>query len=152
MAETVTVDGLEIPVGDIGHSDLREWVGDVPDGFDVDRVYRWDGRLVGDLRRGDRVIEVHYQEDEASGEISLEAHEITTPSSVDEAEEVLWTRPDRAGRELAALVDLGLSPAEALDYWMVEQGDQTATEWSEQRGTSHQAVSENVRKARNKLD
>jgi len=53
--------------------------------------------------------------------------------------------------DLSKLVERGLSPAEAMDYWAVETQGSTATDWAEKRGTSHQAVSENVRKAEEKL-
>lgn len=56
-----------------------------------------------------------------------------------------------AQEELATLVRDGLSAAEALDYWMVEMRGWTAVGWAEERGTSHQAVSKNVRGASKKL-
>lgn len=54
-------------------------------------------------------------------------------------------------KDFLDLVDEGLSPAEALDYWMAEVRNHSQTEWADKRGKSQQAVSKNVRKARRKL-
>lgn len=53
---------------------------------------------------------------------------------------------------LAVLVAQGLSPAEALDWFATEERSWSQSEWGEWRGKSQQAVSENVAKARDKLD
>lgn len=49
------------------------------------------------------------------------------------------------------LLSRGLSPAEAVDYHAVENRGLTQTEWAKRRGVSQEAVSKNVRKAREKL-
>ena len=53
---------------------------------------------------------------------------------------------------LAGLVRRGCSAAEALDYYMAELGPYTQTDWAEERGISQQSVSENIAKAREKMD
>jgi hypothetical protein len=45
----------------------------------------------------------------------------------------------------------GLSPAEMLDYWMVEQQGWTPRKWSNERQIGAEAVRKNVRQAREKL-
>lgn len=65
--------------------------------------------------------------------------------------EEVWTLPDKEESEITMLVEQDLSAAEALDFWMVEMRGLSATEVGKRRGVSHQAVSENVRKARDKL-
>jgi len=153
MAEMVNVEGREIPVTNINRSDLREYHGRIPSKVSVDRVYRFEGQLIGDthLPNG-TLVEVHYKVDKESGDPYMDAVEITNPSAVDPAEEVLWERKGRAEKELSMLVaDGGLSAAEAVDYWMVDVRGRSASNWSESRHTSPQAISENVRKARTKL-
>ena len=49
------------------------------------------------------------------------------------------------------LIGSGLSPAEALDYWMVEFRKNTQDEWAETRGRTQQAISKNIAAARDKL-
>lgn len=63
----------------------------------------------------------------------------------------VWERSGTGEKELSQLTEGGLSAAEALDFWMCHYHKQSATEWSEHRGVSPQAVSENVRNAREKL-
>lgn len=46
----------------------------------------------------------------------------------------------------------GAERYEAIDYYAVEDEGLTQTEWAKRRGASQQAVSENVAKAREKLD
>lgn len=50
-----------------------------------------------------------------------------------------------------SLVAHGLSAAEALDYYLVEVRDLPMVQVATERGTTHQAVSKNVRQARDKL-
>jgi len=50
------------------------------------------------------------------------------------------------------LVEQGLSPAEALDYWMVDVRHHPQNEWAEMRGKTVQAISKNVGNAREKID
>jgi hypothetical protein len=55
--------------------------------------------------------------------------------------------------EMAELIGAGLSPAEAVDYYAVEEQGLTQTEWAQTRGLDgHQSVSRNVNKAREKLE
>lgn len=56
------------------------------------------------------------------------------------------------GEELVAMVRRGCSPAEALDYHMTKERGFSQTEWAGQRGITPQTVSENVSKAKAKLD
>lgn len=46
----------------------------------------------------------------------------------------------------------GLARYEAIDYYAVEIEGLTQTEWADRRGAAQQSVSENVSKAREKLD
>lgn len=48
---------------------------------------------------------------------------------------------------LTTLVSAGLSPTQALDYWMVEIRDKHLPRWAEIRGTSPQAIRDNINKA-----
>jgi len=50
------------------------------------------------------------------------------------------------------LLALGLSTSVALDYVNTVEGDYTQTQWSTIRGVDQSTVSENVSKARRKLD
>ncbi|APX98724.1 hypothetical protein [Natronorubrum daqingense] len=50
--------------------------------------------------------------------------------------------------ELTELLESGLSPAEAIDYYAVEERGRTQSEWSEARGCSQQSVSKNVNQAK----
>lgn len=49
------------------------------------------------------------------------------------------------------LLKEGLSAAEAVDYYAVEECGYSQLEWAETRGTSQQAVSKNIRQAKEKL-
>lgn len=70
--------------------------------------------------------------------------------------ELLEPLRDRADRDqrraLESLIERGLSPTQALDYYMVELGDHTATSWSDVRDCSTQAIWESVERARTDLD
>lgn len=54
--------------------------------------------------------------------------------------------------ELTRLIRAGLSPAEALDFYMVEEGPHTQTSWAKLRGIGQGVVSENISKAKKELD
>ena len=49
------------------------------------------------------------------------------------------------------LIRDGLSPSEAVDYHMTVENDFTQRKWAKERGRSQQAISDNVRKAKEKL-
>jgi hypothetical protein len=49
------------------------------------------------------------------------------------------------------LIGEGLSPAEALDYWVVEIMNESQTEWAKEREKTRQAISKNVQSAKSKL-
>lgn len=53
---------------------------------------------------------------------------------------------------LTNLIRAGLSPTQAIDYWMVERREKYLPYWAELRGTSGQAIRENIKKARNKIE
>lgn len=64
-----------------------------------------------------------------------------------------------AVEEIAALLDRGLSPSQALDYYATESEGALAThggysqgKWSDRRDRSQQAISDSVRKARETLE
>lgn len=62
------------------------------------------------------------------------------------------TAPGRdAEADLTWLIKEGLSPAEALDYWMVEIMNKTQTQWADERGRSRQAISKNINDAKSVL-
>lgn len=50
------------------------------------------------------------------------------------------------------LVEYGLTPAEAVDYYAVEEVGMSQSEWARRKGKEQPGVSENVSKARAKLD
>ena len=59
--------------------------------------------------------------------------------------------------ELVPLLEAGLSPSQALDYWAAEDTEEThgaftQKEWAEIRGVSRQAVGANAGNARDVLD
>jgi hypothetical protein len=49
------------------------------------------------------------------------------------------------------LIEAGASPAEALDYYMVEIRDLTEAAWAEERGVDQSTVGANVRQAKYEL-
>ena len=53
---------------------------------------------------------------------------------------------------IESLIVSGLSPSEAIDYWAVETCEYTQTEWAKQRSVGQGSVSENISKARKKLN
>jgi hypothetical protein len=53
---------------------------------------------------------------------------------------------------LTTLIKAGLSPTQAIDYWMVERRKKYLPYWAELRGTSGQAIRENIKKAKNKIE
>jgi hypothetical protein len=54
--------------------------------------------------------------------------------------------------DLMRLIRGGCSPSEAVDYLIVEERGWTQSAWAEVRGIGQQSVSENVAKARDKLN
>ncbi|MBX0296674.1 hypothetical protein [Haloarcula nitratireducens] len=60
-------------------------------------------------------------------------------------DEALGRNPEM---DFVQLVSEGLSPAEALDYWMVEVRGRSQAEWAKERGKTPQAVSKNVNNAK----
>lgn len=54
--------------------------------------------------------------------------------------------------EFGSLCSVGLTPAEALDYWVIEQQDWTPNTWSESRRVGPEAIRKNCRQAREKLN
>lgn len=54
--------------------------------------------------------------------------------------------------DVVDLVESGLSPAEAIDYHAVVEVGMTQTDWAEKRGIGQGSVSENVSKAKKKLE
>lgn len=57
-----------------------------------------------------------------------------------------------SARRVAELIDDGCSAAEAVDYLATVEASFTQTEWAVRRGTTQQAVSDNVAGARGVLD
>jgi hypothetical protein len=53
--------------------------------------------------------------------------------------------------EIDTLLEHGLSPAEALDYWMTDIQGVSEERWGVRRGRTRQAIDENVRTAHEKL-
>jgi hypothetical protein len=123
-----------------------DYRGDVPDAVDFDRVTLDGDSVHAETHLSDGSVVELYREG-VHGTWTMERFE----DSADPGFVEVWSRPGSEEREVTDLVNQGLSPAEALDFWMVEMHDARANAWAEERGTSHQAVSENVRKAREKL-
>lgn len=53
--------------------------------------------------------------------------------------------------DVLKLLEDGLSPAEAVDYYAVIVEGMTQTEWARKRGIAQGSVSENISKAQEKL-
>ena len=72
-----------------------------------------------------------------------------------EGETVRITVNTARGRDAEAdfkwLMSRGLSPAEAIDYWMVEIMNEKQSQWAEKRSKTRQAVSKNIQSAKSKL-
>lgn len=65
----------------------------------------------------------------------------------------IWIGAENSrNREYSLFLEAGLSPAELLDYLMVEEGEATTSSWAKTRQCSAQAISQNIKRARNKLD
>lgn len=54
-------------------------------------------------------------------------------------------------KDFRRLIQNGLSPAEALDYWMVEMRKETQSNWADVRDRSQQAISKNIQAAKDEL-
>lgn len=66
---------------------------------------------------------------------------------------VLYDAPGQdAEADLISFIEAGMSPAEALDYWMVENRQFSQVEWADIRDRSQQAISKNITGARENLD
>jgi hypothetical protein len=149
----VTVDGEDVYVPVTGvRKAAYDYRGDVPTRFDVSRVYLYDGVPHADavVDGGRTIVEVMPRRNRPHGAFELEAFDADTTPGVS-GDQIIWERPTAARDELATLVDEGLSPAQALDYWMCEIHDVTRQEWADRRGTTHQAVTDAVQKARRRL-
>jgi hypothetical protein len=142
MPDTITVDGREIRVENIDVSRWKTFNWNGRHKVDVDRVYYDDSELTGERFIGYQYLRLNYDQEVAR---------IVNPSGQDSADEVVWVRPDKAERELRTLTRRGLTPAEALDYWMVRVQRNSITGWAKARERSHQAISENVGKATEKV-
>jgi len=86
------------------------------------------------------------QDDEIQQHIHDDGSLLLSGLSV-EAEERLLDYFEPEG-ELTQLIRAGCSPAEALDYHMVEQEGWTQSAWADVRDIGQQSVSENIAKAR----
>lgn len=53
---------------------------------------------------------------------------------------------------LTELIKKGLSPTQALDYWMVEIQDKSVSNWAMQRDTSTQAIRQSVERATERIN
>jgi DNA-directed RNA polymerase specialized sigma24 family protein len=58
---------------------------------------------------------------------------------------------DDQERTVRQFIALGLSPPRAVDYYFVEVEGYSASEWADVRGTSPQAINQNVRRAKEDL-
>lgn len=54
--------------------------------------------------------------------------------------------------DIDILLKAGLTPPEILDYIYTEHMFHGPTDWAEKRGVSRQAISQNVKRAKNKLE
>jgi hypothetical protein len=123
-----------------------------------------------------RINDVYYHDDEGriqrddghstalwkligSGDIARlsedERDETTTETpfvwAVNEMEIEKYGAEDADRSRIHDLIRDGLTPSEAVDYHMTVESDFTQDEWSKERGRSQQAISDNVRKAKEKL-
>lgn len=141
---------IEVPVFDVQPSAFAEYEGDILRSVTFNRVFVWNGKLAAEAWLKDGTVIEMTETDIASGE--FRAAHITNPSGVDEADEELWRSPMKTEQELTMLTEQDLSAAEVLDFWATEMNGLSMSEWAKRRGVSHQAVSENRRKAREKIN
>lgn len=145
MTEYIEVNGTRFPVKDVHRDDVEFRSGSVPETFDLERVYVSEGNVRGDVALPDGgVLELTRRGDELEAIVMVDGVH-------DFAEELVWLNDENREEIPNHLLKQGLSAAETLDFWATEVQGYAVTEWAENRGTSHQAVSENVRKAREKL-
>lgn len=94
-SETVTVDGIECQVS-FSPLAVERLYGAVPEWVEVDRLFRYDDRIVGDRGRDDgSILEVSYHDDGTP--FSVHVIDASTKSDVDPAESLLWQRVEDGG-------------------------------------------------------
>lgn len=54
--------------------------------------------------------------------------------------------------ELERLVNIGLTPAEALDYYFLEEVEKKPNEWADVRGRKTESIRKNYRQGRSKIE
>lgn len=98
----------------------------------------------------DAVVHERERLPEESEHYNPGAIDATLASAEAKLNDAIEDRPIDEG--LVALLRRGCSPAEAIDYYAVEQRGLSQTDWADERGTSQQAISKNVAAARDELD
>jgi len=154
---------MSVPIGGVQLSDPhifgeKSFSPQRPEVVDFDRVFVFEGNLhaekrlvdgsVLELSVGNFVVEAETKKYDEDGRHPDWSFTHFTYPTLNNEKETVWQRPGSDHREIETLVSQGLSPAETLDFWMVEMNDvYNISEWAKERGVSHQAISENVSKA-----
>lgn len=87
----------------------------------------------------------------ANEEISEALDALEDDEEEDDVQDDVEDGRDVELEEVAELLERGLTPPTAIDYLATVEGPYTQAEWSEIRGVSQQAISDNVRKAHDEL-
>lgn len=145
-AELVT-DVRDLRVGDVVVA-----VNNVSDTFQVGEFTVLDvSELVGNPAAWIDTPDIHRLQNNVSGGIRAVSTGIVGVFRVVRAKDDENTSRHAVQYELDTLLEHGLSPAEALDYWMTEIQGVTENRWGSRRGRTKQVIEENVRTAREKL-
>ena len=119
---------------------------EVPDTINFTRVFLEGGPLIAEAWINPTTVVT------MRGLDKWRVNALVLPDNFDAEKQVeIWKSPTKEIDELTMLLESGLTAAEALDFWGVWHQDFSYSGWGKIRGTSHQAVGENVRKAKAKL-
>lgn len=145
-AELVT----DVRVLDVG--DVVIAVNTVSDTFQVGEFTVLDvSELVGHPAAWIDTPDTHRLQNDVSGGIRAVSTGIVGVFRIDRGKDDENTSRHAVQYELDTLLEHGLSPAEALDYWMTEIQGITENRWGSHRGRTRQVIDDNVRTAREKL-
>lgn len=143
---------LVTDVRDLGVGDIVVAVNNVSDTFQVGEFTVLDvSELVGHPAAWIDTPSTHRLQNNVSGGIRAVSTGIVGVFRVARGKDEGNTSRHAVQYELDTLLEHGLSPAEALDYWMTEIQGVTENRWGTRRGRTKQVIDENVRTAREKL-
>jgi hypothetical protein len=142
----VPVDGVQISAFD-RMSAGSSFDGRLPERVDVDRITADGDELHAEAMLSDgAVVELFW---DRNGNIIIQGFGPEDPADFPP---LVWERDGSMDDDLARLHRLGMSAAEALDYWGCIVRGRTAKQQASRRDVSHQAVSKNVREAKAALE